>query len=60
MTVDNVITADEQRLIGVCGGNAFYSAVGIRVWDDSVGMVGKVGEDYPPECLEAMVDYGLT
>lgn len=59
MTVDNVITADGQRLIGVCGGNAFYSAVGMRVWDDDVGMVGKVGEDYPSHCLEALTDLGL-
>ncbi len=59
MTVDNVITAGGDRLIGVCGGNALYSAVGMRVWQDSVGIVGKVGEDYPADCIGAMVECGI-
>lgn len=59
MTVDNVITADGRRHIGVCGGNAVYSAVGMRVWDDRVGMVGKVGADYPVGCLDTLADGGL-
>ncbi len=41
MTVDNVITADGHRLIGVCGGNALYSAVGMKVWADFVGIVAR-------------------
>jgi ribokinase len=59
MTVDNVITADGHRLIGVCGGNALYSAVGMRVWADDVGIVARVGDDYPHECIEAAAGYGL-
>lgn len=59
MTVDNVITSDGNRHIGVCGGNAFYSAVGMRVWDDRVGIVGRVGDDYPSDCLEALSQHGL-
>lgn len=59
MTIDSVITADGQRLLGVCGGNALYSAVGMRIWDDSVGIVGRVGNDYPADCLELAAAHGL-
>jgi sugar/nucleoside kinase (ribokinase family) len=59
MTVDSVITADGRRLLDVCGGNALYSAVGMRAWDDSVGIVGRVGDDYPTSCLDLAADRGL-
>jgi len=59
MTVDNVITADGHRLIGVCGGNALYSAVGMKVWADDIGIVARVGDDYPHECIQAAAGYGL-
>lgn len=59
MTVDSVITADGRRLLGVCGGNALYSAVGMRTWDDSVGIVGRVGADYPTDCLDLAAARGL-
>lgn len=59
MTVDNVITAEGERMVGICGGNALYSAAGMRVWDDRVGIVGKVGEDYPADCLNALAAFGV-
>lgn len=59
MTVDNVVTGGGRRLIGVCGGNAFYSAVGMAVWSDRVGIVARVGDDYPGDCLSRAVDHGI-
>lgn len=59
MTVDNVVTADGRRLINVCGGNAFYSAVGMAVWSDRVGIVARVGDDYPGDCLSRAASHGI-
>ena len=59
MTVDNVVTGDGRRLLNVCGGNAFYSAVGMAVWSDRVGIVARVGDDYPGECLARAADHGI-
>lgn len=59
MTVDNVVTGDGRRLIDVCGGNAFYSAVGMAVWTDRVGIVARVGDDYPAECLTRAASLGI-
>lgn len=59
MTVDNVVTGDGRRLINVCGGNAFYSAVGMAVWSDRVGIVARVGDDYPGECLERAAEHRI-
>ena len=29
------------------GGNLLYAASGLRIWEDEVGLLGRVGEDYP-------------
>jgi sugar/nucleoside kinase (ribokinase family) len=33
------------------GGNLLYAAGGLAVWDRKVGLVGRVGEDYPHQWL---------
>lgn len=37
--------------LDVPGGNLLYAAAGLRVWESSIGLVGRVGEDYPREWL---------
>ena len=29
------------------GGNLIYTAAGMALWEDSIGLVSRVGEDYP-------------
>jgi ribokinase len=36
------------------GGNAVYAAVGARVWGASVGLISRVGCDYPSAWLESL------
>ncbi|MFH2104457.1 MAG: PfkB family carbohydrate kinase [Chloroflexota bacterium] len=36
-----------QPLIDIPGGNMLYAAAGLTVWKGPVGLVGRVGEDYP-------------
>lgn len=36
-----------------------YAAAGLKLWASSVGLVGRVGEDYPPEWLEACAARGF-
>ncbi|HEV8534585.1 MAG TPA: carbohydrate kinase family protein [Candidatus Limnocylindria bacterium] len=42
-----------------CGGNAYYAAVGMRLWAQRVGIVSRVGSDYPTECLNALGAAGI-
>lgn len=59
LTVDSVITHDRRRYAGVAGGNVLYTALGTRVWTDSVGIVSCAGSDYPAGTLTALADLGV-
>ena len=54
LTVDNVVTADGALIPSVCGGNALYAVVGARLWGPGVGLVARVGDDYPRSCLDSL------
>jgi sugar/nucleoside kinase (ribokinase family) len=54
LTPDNVVTAAGECLPQTFGGNALYSALGARVWSDSVGMVSRFGDGYPTACFELL------
>ncbi len=54
LTLDNVVTAERALIPSVCGGNALYAVVGARLWGPAVGLVARVGDDYPASCLDAI------
>ena len=43
--------AGSRPLVDVPGGNLLYAASGLGVWDNSIGLLARVGEDYPHEWL---------
>lgn len=56
---DYCITPDQQIISGTLGGNAVYSAVGARVWTDSVGIVSRIGNNYPMGWLDQLQKHGI-
>jgi hypothetical protein len=36
-----------RPLLDTPGGNLLYAAGGLRVWESEIGLLGRVGEDYP-------------
>ena len=38
--------------LDVPGGSLLYAAAGLRLWESNVGLVGRVGKDYPSEWLK--------
>jgi len=52
ITRDYIIFPDGYFTEDVLGGNALYAGVGLRLWDSNIGLVSKVGEDYPQAWLE--------
>ncbi len=56
-----VILPDGTARLDVPGGNALFAAVGLTVWepDPPVGLVARIGEDYPQEWLESIRQHGL-
>ena len=59
LTLDNVITADGQRLPQSYGGNVIYSALGAQLWHQPVGLLSRAAEDFPAGCLGMLVARGL-
>jgi ribokinase len=41
------------------GGNAVYAAAGARLWTEQVGLVARVGSNYPREWLRVIAAHGI-
>ncbi len=55
---DYLLPASGRPLIDVPGGSLLYAAAGLGVWENSLGLLGRVGEDYPTEWLRSCTKYG--
>lgn len=57
---DYCITHDGRAITGVIGGNAVYAAVGARLWTDQVGILSRIGRNYPLAWLDRLEDAGIS
>lgn len=59
--IDSVVTAEGAVNEGALGGNAVYSAAGLRLWlgAGQVGIVGHVPANYPDALLDALRGAGI-
>jgi sugar/nucleoside kinase (ribokinase family) len=60
LRTDYCITHDGQVRLGVMGGNAVYAATGAMLWTSSVGIVSRIGKDYPVEWLDILRSAGIN
>jgi ribokinase len=56
---DYTIALDGTVQLGVLGGSGAYAAAGARLWSDSVGILGRVGADFPAEWLDRLAQAGI-
>lgn len=56
---DFVILADGRHRLDFPGGSGIMAAAGLGMWDGPVGLLCRVGEDYPREWLEEFKKYQL-
>lgn len=54
-----ILPLNNRPLLDVPGGSALYAAVGAAVWTQGIGLVGRVGEDYPQAWLRRFEALGL-
>lgn len=59
LRIDYLITPQGQAHVQEMGGNALYAAVGAKIWTDRVGLLARVGENYPAGWRDALGRYGL-
>jgi hypothetical protein len=54
-----VVLADGKCRLDFLGGSGIYAAAGLGLWDGPVGLLCRVGEDYPREWLDEFKNYNL-
>lgn len=59
LTREYVLPPVGQPLLDAPGGSALYAAGGLLPWDGNLGLVARVGEDYPRPWLKELQARGL-
>jgi sugar/nucleoside kinase (ribokinase family) len=54
-----IISPRGRASIDIPGGNVLYTASGLSVWDSGIGVIAKVGSNYPAEFFEKINKRGL-
>jgi len=60
LRIDYIITADQKAHLREMGGNAIFAGVGARLWAADVGIVSRVGDNYPSAWLDMLSAAGLS
>ena len=56
---DYCITHEGAAINHALGGNAIYAAVGARIWGKSVGLIGRIGSNFPDDWLRSIENAGI-
>jgi sugar/nucleoside kinase (ribokinase family) len=59
LTREYLLPALGHPRLDVAGGSLLYAAAGLRVWESEIGLVGRVGNDYPREWLNHCMSRGF-
>src|SRR5215211_7808918 len=59
LTREYLLPSEGLPWLDVPGGSLLYAAAGLRVWASEIGLVGRVGNDYPREWLNGCLARGL-
>lgn len=59
LTREFLLPAVGQPRLDVAGGSLIYAAGGLGVWETGVGLVGRVGNDYPRAWLNDVKSHGF-
>lgn len=57
--IDDLIFPDGRTAMGILGGSGPQTAFGMKLWADSVGLVGAIGHDFPADAQAWLDGMGL-
>jgi len=60
LTREFLLPAFGNPLLDVPGGSLLYAGAGFRMWESGVGLVGRVGSNYPQEWIEHIRSLGFN
>ncbi|HWR64844.1 MAG TPA: carbohydrate kinase family protein [Bellilinea sp.] len=56
---DYILPVTGKEALDVPGGSLLYAAFGLKLWESQVGLIGRVGEDYPQDWLDNLTQLGF-
>ena len=59
LAVDDIVYPDGTTRMGQPGGACIYVALGASLWGTRVGIVSRVGTDYPAEMIKSLESQGV-
>jgi len=59
LTCEFLLPSQGEPLLDVMGGNLLYAAAGLGVWESGIGLIGRVGNDYPRAWLNDVKKHGF-
>jgi sugar/nucleoside kinase (ribokinase family) len=59
VTIDDIVRANGETTMASPGGNTLHVAIGVRIWGVPVGVVARVGADFPEPALEQLSGAGV-
>lgn len=60
LTIDDVVLPDGTTQMSSVGGNSLYTALGVRLWQQRVGLVTRRGEDFPRDLTAVLHSLGVA
>lgn len=60
LTIDDVVLPDGSTKMASIGGNSLYASLGVRLWQPSVGLVTRCGEDFPHDLQAILNPLGIA
>lgn len=54
-----IVLPDGSVMEDIPGGSALYTAAGLALWENQIGLVARVGSDYPSQWLEKMSRWNI-
>ncbi len=59
LTRDYIIDRTGRAFNNAPGGSLLFASAGARMWNEQIGMIGRIGKGYPANWLEKMKAHGL-
>lgn len=59
LTIDDTVHPDGRTSMGAIGGDVLYTGLGAALWTEPVGLLSRMGDDFPPEHLARVRAAGL-
>ncbi len=57
---DFILPPSGRPYLDMPGGSALYAAAGLALWESRIGIVGRVGSDYPVDWLDQLAQWNFN